>query len=367
METIKFFAEVKDFRINRKKLYSLPEILLISLCAVVSGAEDFEEIAEYGRQKLSFLKTFMELPNGIPSHDTFNRVFQHLDKDAFSSSLYRWSKELLGFLADKQVCIDGKVLCGTDRSGSKKSGICIVTAWACEQRLVLGQQKVAAKSNEKTAIPELLDALEMAGSIVSIDAIACQPHIAEQIRNKKADYVLALKKNQGVLFEETVSRFSSLAAQLPSFEKVEYNGGRIEKRTCTVLNQLFFVDSAAKFKDCQSIIRIIAERTLKNQPEKTTQEVRYYLTSLDISPQNALTICRNHWGIENNLHWMLDVVFNEDHNRSRTKYAAENFATLRKIALQILTQNDDKNSIKKRRHIAAWNDMYLLKLIQPLF
>ena len=163
------------------------------------------------------------------------------------------------------------------------------------------------------------------------------------------------------------SRFSSLAAQLPSFEKVEYNGGRIEKRTCTVLNQLFFVDSAAKFKDCQSIIRIIAERTLKNQPEKTTQEVRYYLTSLDISPQNALTICRNHWGIENNLHWMLDVVFNEDHNRSRTKYAAENFATLRKIALQILTQNDDKNSIKKRRHIAAWNDMYLLKLIQPLF
>ncbi|MBK8679962.1 MAG: ISAs1 family transposase [Sphingobacteriales bacterium] len=160
---------------------------------------------------------------------------------------------------------------------------------------------MAAKSNEKTAIPELLDALELAGSIVSIDAIACQPHIAEQIRNKKADYALALKKNQGVLFEETVSRFSSLAAQLPSFEKVEYNGGRIEKRTCTVLNQLFFVDSAAKFKDCQSIIRIIAERTLKNQPEKTTQEVRYYLTSLDISPQNALTICRNHWGIENNL------------------------------------------------------------------
>lgn len=362
-----FFEEVPDFRKARKRLYDLPELLMVSLCAVLSGAEDFEEIAEYGTQKLSFLRTFLELPNGIASHDTFNRVFKHLDKSRFGDCLHKWSKEILSFLGEKQIAVDGKVLRGTDKSGSKKSGICIVSAWAESSRLVLGQVKVAEKSNEKTAIPALLDNLDLSGSVVSIDAIGCQPSIAEQIRAKKGDYLLAVKGNQGDLLEEARSRFSALERQLPSVEITDLVGGRIEKRRCSVLRDLTFVDAAARFLDSKCLIRIESSRTLKNRPDKTARETRFFLTSFDADPAQFLAYSKNHWGIENNLHWMLDVVFHEDLSRARTLNAAENLATLRKIALQLLYQADDNASMKKRRHKAAWNDQYLISILKPLF
>ncbi len=367
MKSQKFFEDVPDFRKERKKLHGLPELLMVALCAVLSGAEDFEEIAEYGVQKLAFLRTFLDLPNGIPSHDTFNRVFKHLDKARFGASLHNWSKELLGFLAEKQIVIDGKVLCGTDRSGAKKSGICIVSAWAQSGRLTLGQVKVAEKSNEKTAIPQLLDGLELAGSVVSIDAMGCQPAVAEQVRGKEGHYLLAVKGNQGELLEEAKSRFRALEGQLETFEKLDLVGGRIEKRTCTVMRNLTFVDSAARFVDSKCLVRIEAHRTPKNRPDKTETEMRYYLASFDVPAASFLDFSKNHWGIENNLHWMLDVVFHEDQSRARTLNAAENLATLRKIALQLLYQADDKASMKNRRHKAAWNNDYLLTLLKPLF
>jgi predicted transposase YbfD/YdcC len=367
MKSKQFFDDVPDFRKERKKLYDLRELLMIALCAILSGAEDFEEIAEYGVQKLAFLRTFLELPNGIASHDTFNRVFKHLDKEQFAASLYKWSKELLGFLVEKQIAIDGKVLCGTDRSGSKKSGICIVSAWAQTNRLTLGQVKVDEKSNEKTAIPQLLDSLELCGSVVSIDAMGCQPSIAEQIRGKKGDYFLAVKGNQGELFEEAKSRFRVLEGQLETFEQTDFVGGRIEKRICTVMRDLTLVDSAARFMDSKSLVRIEAHRTLKNHPDKTAVEMRYYLASFEASAARFLDYSKNHWAIENHLHWMLDVVFHEDQSRTRTLNAAENLTTLRKIALQLLYQADDNASMKKRRHKAAWNNEYLLNLLKPLF
>lgn len=192
-----FFDSVPDFRQNRRKRHKLIDVLAISVCAVVCGANDFEEIAIYGRQKIEFLRTFLELPNGIPSHDTFNRVFKFLDKDKFSDSLYRWSKEILSSIQEHftHISIDGKVLRGTANSGKRKSGICIVSAWVSEHRLVLGQQKVDTKSNEKTAIPELLESLDLTGTLVTIDAIACEQKNADLIIEKQGNYLLALKKN----------------------------------------------------------------------------------------------------------------------------------------------------------------------------
>lgn len=367
MEGKQFFDDVPDFRRARKKLYDLRELLMVALCAILSGADDFEEIAEYGVQKQVFLQTFLELPNGIASHDTFNRVFKYLDKERFGASLYKWSKELLGFLVEKQIAIDGKVLRGTDRSGAKKSGICIVSAWAQANRLTLGQVKVADKSNEKTAIPQLLDSLELEGSVVSIDAMGCQPSIAEQIRRKKGHYLLAVKGNQGELFEEARSRFGALAGQLETFEQTDFVGGRIERRVCCVMRDLTFVDSASRFVDSKCLVCMEAYRTLKNHPDKTGVESRYFLASFDASAAHFLEVTKNHWGIENQLHWMLDVVFHEDQSRTRTINAAENLTTLRKIALQLLYQAEDKASMKKRRHKAAWNNDYLFSLLKPLF
>lgn len=366
MKEIRFFEDVEDFRIDRTKQYPLTEILMISLCAVLGGADDFEQIAEYGRQKIGFLRRFLDLSNGIPSHDTFSRVFRHLDQKQFSDSLHRWSKELLSFLAGEQIAIDGKVLRGTDKKGHKKSGICIVSAWAQGNRLVLGQAKVGEKSNEKTAIPVLLDSLELKGAIVSIDAIGCQPKIAEQVRGKEGHYLLAVKKNQGRLLEEAVSRFKAHEGRLERFEKTDFVGGRIEKRICTVLRDLTFVDAAARFKDSRCLVRVESSRTLKAQPDKTSSETRYFLTSLDATAERFLAISKNHWSIENQLHWMLDVVFSEDQARARTQNAAENLSTLRKIALQLLVRAEDKVSMKNRRFKAALNDDYMFQLLNPL-
>lgn len=197
-----------DFRVNRRKRHKLVDILAISVCAVVCGANDFEEIAMDGQQKIDFLRTFLELPNGISSHDTFNRVFKFLDKDKFSDSLYSWSKQILSSIQEQftHISIDGKVLCGTTKSDHKKSGICIVSAWVCEHRLVSGQQKVDTKSNEKTAIPQLLESLDLTDSLVAIDAIACEQKNANLIVKKQGSYLLALKNNNKSIYQQVSDR-----------------------------------------------------------------------------------------------------------------------------------------------------------------
>jgi predicted transposase YbfD/YdcC len=210
-----FFQDVPDFRINRRKRHNLLDILVISICACVCGADDFEDIALYGTQKEAFLRTFLELPNGIPSHDTFNRVLKFLDKEAFSESLYRWSKEILSTIdeAYTQINIDGKVLRATAESGHKKSGLCLVSAWVAEHKLILGQQKVATKSNEETAIPDLLNTLDLKDSIVTIDAMACELKNADLITQKQGHYILALKRaanrnNNKIIYQQVSERFA---------------------------------------------------------------------------------------------------------------------------------------------------------------
>ena len=363
MEWQKYFEAVPDFRLDRKKLHRLNDVLMLSLCALLSGAEDFEDMENYGKQKEGFLRQFLDLPNGIPSHDTINRIYNRLDQDKFAECLYRWSRELLDFIDYYQVNIDGKVLRGTAQAGKKKSGICLVSAWAQEQRLVLGQRKVAGKSNEKTAIPELLEHLDLAGAVVSIDAVACGATIAGQISEKGGHYLLALKENQKQLFEQVSDHIRPRKATLMKAEWLDFGSGRIEKRVCYVSEQVDLLDDLASWPAISRVVMVEASREKNGKIEEQT---RFYLSSLPVGATAFNQLIRNHWGIENNLHWLLDVVFHEDQSRTCKGNAPENLATLRKIALQILNQNTDPQSIKSRRKIAAWNEDYLLKLLKNL-
>ena len=363
MEWEKFFAGVPDFRLERRKLHQLSDILMLSLCAVLSGAEDFEDMESYGRQKESFLRQFLQLPNGIPSHDTINRVYNRLDQDRFAESLHRWSRELLDFMDYYQLNIDGKVLRGTGQAGTKQAGICLVSAWAAEQRLVLGQKKAAEKSNEKTAIPELLEELDLQGALVSIDAIACSTKTAEIITRKGGHYILSLKKNQQQLYEQVSEHLLKQKEALPKSQWLDFGSGRIEKRICYVCEQIDLLDDLAAWPGIKQVVMVEASREKDGVVQSQT---RFYLSSLSADPVTCNKLVRSHWSIENKLHWMLDVVFSEDQSRTRKGNAPENMATVRKIALQVLHQQNDKQSIKSRRKIAAWNDDYLLQLIQKL-
>lgn len=363
MDFNKFFSDVPDFRLNRRKKHLLVDILAISVCAVVCGANDFKEIATYGRQKIGFLSGFLVLPNGIPSHDTFNRVFKFLDKERFSDCLHRWSKQILSSLQEEltHISVDGKVLCGTAKAGQKKSGICLVSAWASEHRLVLGQARVDGKSNEKTAIPELLGSLDLAGSLVSIDAIACERKNADLIVGKEGHYLLALKRNNKQIHEQVSERMQQIIPQLAHSEHVDFGSGRIETRTCYVENNLELYDDLAGWTHLKSIVIVESKREINS---RTSTESRFYLSSLALGPKDFNTLIRRHWSIENSLHWQLDVTFSEDAQRTRSGNAAENFATLRKLSLQVLNKMPDKESIKNRRKMAGWSDRYLAKVLK---
>jgi predicted transposase YbfD/YdcC len=363
MEWQKFFEEVPDFRLNRKKRHKLSDILMLSLCAVLSGADDFEEMQNYGKQKENFLRTFLELPNGIPSHDTLNRVYNRLDKDKFAACLHKWSKELLDFMDYYQVNIDGKVLRATGKEGKKHAGICLVSAWAQSQRLVLGQKKVEGKSNEKKAIPDLIDSLDLQGAVVSIDAIACSENIARSITDKGGDYLLSLKKNQKNLYEQVSEYMLKQKESLTKDEWVDFGSGRIENRCAYVCDRLELLDDLASWPAVKRVVMVEASR---EKDGKVQQETRFYLSSLAADATTFNRLVRNHWGIENNLHWMLDVIFREDQSRTRQGNAPENLATVRKTALQLLNQATDKESIKSRRKMAGWDDNYLLNLLQKL-
>ena len=321
-----FFQDVPDFRINRRKKHNLLDILVISVCAFVCGADDFEDIALYGIQKEPFLKTFLELPNGIPSHDTFNRVLKFLDKESFANSLYRWSKEILSTLKEEytHINIDGKVLRATAKSGHKKSGLCLLSAWVSEHQLVLGQQKVTSKSNEKTAVPDLLNNLDLKDSVITIDAMACDVKNADLITSKEGHYILALKKNNKHIYQQVSERFAQIKPKLIKNEHIDFGSGRIETRTCYVENNLILYDDLSHWKHLKSIIIIESKREIKG---KISVETRFYLSDLALEPKDFNQYIRNHWSIENRLHWQLDVTFREDLQRTKTGNAPENLAT----------------------------------------
>jgi predicted transposase YbfD/YdcC len=364
-----YFGDLTDPRIDRTKLHKLLDILVIAICAVIAGADNWEDIEEFGQARIEWLRTFLELPNGIPSHDTFTRVFARLDPEQFQACFLRWMSAVSDVLGGQVIAIDGKILRRSHDKGIGKAAIDMVSAWATANRLVLGQVKVDEKSNEITAIPQLLEALEVAGCIVTIDAMGCQTEIAEKIINRKAEYVLSLKGNQGNLYEDVEHLFADLEdsqyqAYACDYEKtVNKDHGRIEIRECWTISDpevLPHLRGSANWKNLLTVSRIRSQRWLG---EDKSCEDRYHIASIAGAKQ-VLRAVRSHWGIENELHWILDIAFEEDRCRVRKDHGPENFALLRHIALNLLKQEKTcKRGIKGKRLLAGWNQDYLLKVL----
>jgi predicted transposase YbfD/YdcC len=358
---LKYFAELTDPRVERNREHLLEEILLMAIAAVLSGAESWNDMEEYGEAKIEWLKTFLTLPAGIPSHDTFNRVLAALDPEQMEKGFVAWVGSIAKLTAGEVVAIDGKALRGTD-AGGKKPIVHMVSAWAESNGLVLAQRKVDEKSNEITAIPKLLEALELSGTVVTIDAMGCQRAIARQIIEKQADYVLAVKENQGHLHEEIQDSFRMLPADAVA-EEVDCGHGRVERRTCSVIADLSLLEKASEWASLQGVVRIQAERYHKATGQSEGQ-TRYYITSLAPDAGRLNRVIRQHWSIENQLHWVLDVGFGEDRSRKRQGHAAQNFSILTRIALNLLKQDkSSKRGVKGKRLQAGWDHSYLLKLL----
>lgn len=368
------FSDLEDPRIDRTKQHKLLDIVVIAICAVICGADDWVAVESFGNAKHDWLETFLGLPNGIPSHDTFGRVFGLLDPDRFRTCFLNWISEVSEITKGQVIAIDGKTLRRSHDKILSKKAIVMVSAWATANRLVLGQVKVDDKSNEITAIPELLRVLEISGCIITIDAIGCQKEIAADIVDQGADYVLALKENQGNLHEDVELLFDDLEES--GFSAYEYNHdrtvnkghGRIEIRQCWTISDpdiLRYLRGATDWEKLRSVVKVQAERRIGQ--EKTVEQ-RYYISSLAESAQRLLDTTRTHWHIENGLHWVLDIAFREDECRIRKDYGAQNFAILRHIALNLLKQEKTaKMGIKGKRLRAGWDEGYLQKVLSGLF
>lgn len=366
------FRDLKDPRIERTKLHSLLDIITVALCAVIAGAEGWTGIAEFGRCKHDWLKTFLALPNGIPCPDTFRRVLSRLNPKEFQRCCVEWLTALgeasVGEASVmKLVHIDGKTARRSFDRAKGCSPLHVVSAWASEQRLFLGQEAVDEKSNEITAIPRLLEMLTLAGAIVTIDAMGCQKEIARQIREAGADYVLALKGNQETIHERVQDYFNAIEeheAQGVTFRchsTLERGHGRTERRVCITAPAAPCIDPEGRWQDLRSIGMVISERT---QGETTSVERRYYLSSLPSRPRLFARAVRSHWSVENSLHWSLDVSFREDESRIREGFGQENFALLRRLSLSVLKSDPrTRPGIAIKRQRAGWDNDYLLRLL----
>jgi predicted transposase YbfD/YdcC len=358
---LQFFAGLKDPRVERTKDHLLEDIIMITIAAVICGAESWYDIEEFGQQKEAWLKKFLKLPNGIPTHDTFNRFFAALEPKELGQCFLEWTQSVVRLTKGEVIGIDGKTLRGSYDQGSK-SMVHMVSAWASTNNLVLAQQKVEDKSNEITAIPALLEVLALSGCIVTIDAMGCQKEIASAIVDKKADYILAVKGNQGQLHGQVQESFRFMNSSSVN-QQTDLGHGRVEKRTCSVITDLSLIEQQQQWKGLQSLIRIQAERYIKATQE-TQQETRYYISSLKIDATPFNQNIRDHWKVENSLHWVLDVAFHEDQSQKRAGYAAQNFSVINRIALNLL-KNDthSKRSVKGKRLVAGWNTEYLQQVL----
>lgn len=367
------FSSLKDPRTGRMVDHYLIEILIIAICAVICGADDWVAIEQFGQAKEKWFRTFLHLPNGIPSHDTFRRVFAQLEPEAFQACFVSWMRGIAQLSQGEIVSIDGKCLRRSHDRGSGKAAIYMVSAWAATNRLVLGQRKTEEKSNEITAIPELLSRLALQGCIVTIDAIGCQTNIAQQIIQQEADYVLALKGNQGTLHQDVESLFvyafekEFQAIDHHTYQTVEKGHGRVEIRRYWTISDpefLTWLDPKNKWAGLRSIGRVEAQRIIDDD---VTSEIRYYISSLAGDAAQFGRAVRTHWQIENCVHWVLDISFREDDCRIRTGSGPQNMAVLRHIALNLLGQEQSaKCGVKNKRLKAAWDNDYLLKVLSHL-
>lgn len=367
----KHFGHLTDPRIERTKEHQLIDIIIIAICAIIAGADGWVAVEAFGHAKEKWLRTFLDLPNGIPSHDTFGRVFGLLNPSEFEQAFSAWVASVREILKGQIIALDGKSLRRSHDHWLGKDAIHMVSAWATAQRLVLGQRKIDDKSNEISALPELLQVLALEGCIVTIDAMGCQTEIAETIVERGADYVLAVKENQGKLYEDLQDLFAGVDEvafrDVPhDFEReVTKDHGRLEIRECWVLSDpeyLEYVRRVEAWKNLRSVVRICTE--VRHEQTTLSRETRYFISSLAGSAQDMITAVRGHWSIENGLHWVLDVTFREDASRVRKDHGPENLALLRHVALNVLNRSrHGKDSIKTMRLRAGWDEAYLEKLL----
>ncbi len=360
-----YFKELPDPRQCGKVVYPLDELLLLCLLAVLGGAETFVDIARFGEKKLGLLRRFRPFRDGTPSHDHLGDIFATLDAAAFQRCFVAWVAALTGAPADV-IAIDGKTLRRSYQKKGAKAPIHMVSAFAARQRLVLGQVKVAEKSNEIIAIPALLAMMAIEGAIVTIDAMGCQRDIAQQILDQKADYVLALKGNQGTLHEDVEVFAAEQKAngfkdtKLSRHQTVDGDHGRIETRTYTAIHDIAWLQERHDWPGLQGVVMVESVREIGDKIER---ETRFYITSLTWLAIQLGPVIRSHWAVENSLHWVMDMIFRDDECRIRTAHAPANFTTLRHIALNLIRKAPGKDSLRLKRKVAAWDDDFLASLI----
>ena len=362
---IHHFSTITDPRVNRRKKHKLSDIFFITLCATICGADNWVAIERFGQAKKAWFTEQLDLDHGIPSHDTFGDVFAAIDTEQFSECFSCWVADLATFVEEDIIALDGKCLRRSIDKASNKAAIYMVSAWSRQNSLILGQVKVDDKSNEITAIPKLLSRLNIAGAVITIDAMGCQKKIAKQIIQQEGNYVLSLKGNHSLLHADVSSYFTSSISPEVAVQTVDGGHGRIETRSVRVTDEIEWLKRDHSWEGLKSIVAVTAKRELG---EKTTEETRYFISSLSASnPEKLEQAVRSHWAIENNLHWVLDLAFDEDSNRARTGYSAANLAVIRHIALNLIkSEKTAKVGVKTRRLMAGWDNEYLLKIIDVI-
>lgn len=359
MTTKEIFSSIEDPRLERNKLHSIEDIFTLTLLAVICGVKSWEGIELFGKMKQEELKGIVSFKNGVPSHDTIERVYSIIHPDDFGRCFISWTRTLSEVKEDL-ISIDGKTARRTHDRGKNKEAIHLVSAWANKNQLVLGQIATAGKGHEIKGIKELLCLLDIQGCIISIDAIGCQKDIAEQIIEQSGDYILALKENQAELKSQVEDSFNR---QKPSdvHQQIEKAHGRIEERKCSIITDLKWIDNRTYWMNLQTIIRIESCREKEGVKEYQT---RYYISSSSSTAEKFNHYVRGHWGIENSLHWKLDVVFREDECRKRKGYSAQNFTLMSKMAINLLKRDKRKITTPNKQFMAGWNTPYLVSLIK---
>ena len=365
---VQHFENIEDPRRQAGLRHALIEILFIAICAIIAGADDWVAIERFGKAKVNWFKKYLYLKHGIPAHDTFGDVFGMLDPEQFAEAFIGWMQMIA--TVSGVIALDGKTIRRSFDKALGKSAIHMVSAWSSENRLILGQVKVDDKSNEITAIPKLLELLVIKGCLVTIDAMGCQTEIAHQIVEQGGDYLLAIKKNQKYLYEDVEHLFKHAVAQnftAAGFDEartVDKQHGRLEIRHCQLISEPEWLDYLRSRHDWEKLHSVVKIQTERQMGRKKSQESRYYLCSSMASAADLLEGTRAHWGVENNVHWILDVVFDEDASRVRTGHAQQNLATMRRMAINMLNQEQTrKDSLKGKRQLAGWDESYLERII----